>query len=402
MKEYKLIVQEFRGVGMPPPDYEDALAFPIDNLKPYMSHTYSGKSPAKKGGFLPDDTSRLPAFQNERYEMEWKGLVKKMSKPEICVYKHHASMFNLCDFSGGTTKYNKGDVARWKSNIKKIYAIILDYDEGQTWKNVKEGLKNYEYFAYSSFNNNWDKKNKCIDKSIEKFRVVLPLKKPVEGKGDDQTDIDIRKKALTDFFRFGKKIDESTFTASRVFYRYSSSPDVERKACTWFEHNEGELLDLYSFEASEFKELEPGEIIEYNDSDRQGLLEAIKSLPEGVMHQPDVFRLITICKTLSINKASIQDAMNGKIDPSSTADFHDSYKKAKVGGFNMGPAKALIKSLGGDVSSIKQKESTNRQEVLEICEPILNDREDLKKIESDIEKRTAYFLKDPQKRIASP
>ena len=62
---------------------------------------------------------------------------------------------------------------RLKENVESLSCLVLDYDEGETIEEAKKKWEKYTFILYTSFNHS---------KKLDKFRVVLPLLKPVLAK----------------------------------------------------------------------------------------------------------------------------------------------------------------------------------------------------------------------------
>lgn len=154
-----------------------------------------------------------------------------------CKEQNNISVFYDCDINDFKNFLSKPNTFRDKNDLPLINPYIyeecdenkhkfldaigfnvlfLDYDGEKTIDEVKETFKHFEFFLYTSFNHNIRKDlngDNVFDKSVNKFRVVLPL--------DQEYSIDFRtNKDYRDFLNtlsIFNGVDTSTFTP-RGFY----------------------------------------------------------------------------------------------------------------------------------------------------------------------------------------
>jgi hypothetical protein len=80
-------------------------------------------------------------------------------------YKPH---FNGCKFKyGGKRK---------QDDVEALHVLVLDFDDGITIEQAKEQFSQYRHLGYTSHNHQYDKHGD--GKTVDKFRILLPLKKP--------------------------------------------------------------------------------------------------------------------------------------------------------------------------------------------------------------------------------
>ncbi|MDK2606118.1 hypothetical protein QO230_00620 [Vibrio vulnificus] len=157
---------------------------------------------------------------NQPYVVKWLDLVQWFSQPYICDDKNAAPMFAACN---SLKFYEK----KWQ-NALEYYAVVLDYDDGTTITEFKIKYSAYEYFIYTSHSH-------LKDGKTQKFRVILPLAKPIP-----RDELAGRKKALFGIF---PTTDVSTFARFRHF-SIPSCPE-DRKHLFHCHHNKGQLLDVH-------------------------------------------------------------------------------------------------------------------------------------------------------------
>ena len=166
--------------------------------------------------------------------VSWEALVKRLHKPEITPDKNSAQMFSGATFKSGGRRSN--------NDILEHHMLVLDYDEGvhPVWFQQEYGQ--YEYLLYASYNNHFDKKNKCIDKDVLKFRVCLPISKPVSAEHFRNM-----KTVLIDKF---PDADEASFCPSQSFFLPSAHPDRVKQFKAV--HNQGTRFDFDKFSMEMF------------------------------------------------------------------------------------------------------------------------------------------------------
>lgn len=134
---------------------------------------------------------------------------------------------------GHRWKVVKGQTKIVKECLDFMDCITLDYDNGTPFAAVKEQLKDFECYYYSSYNNG---KN-----GEEKFRFVLPLNKSISSE-----DYVKYKHTLLNYF---KGCDQSTFARTRVFCAPLINPEYADIAFSGYQ--EGKQFDISKLEFSE-------------------------------------------------------------------------------------------------------------------------------------------------------
>jgi hypothetical protein len=82
--------------------------------------------------------------------------------------KRHKPHFNGCKFKiGGKRK---------QDDVESLHVLVLDFDDGITLEDAKEHFGQYRHLGYTSHNHQYDKHGD--GKTVDKFRILLPLKKP--------------------------------------------------------------------------------------------------------------------------------------------------------------------------------------------------------------------------------
>lgn len=127
--------------------------------------------------------------------------------------KESGMLFNLCSFVDNpeppTAERFNPDLTPWpreslirrcRQNIQEIYALLLDIDGTMTLDQAVAQWCDWEFFVYSTWGNSVAK---------EKFRLVVPLARPLTAAG-----FDARHEAMIDEFA----VDGASFTLSQAFY----------------------------------------------------------------------------------------------------------------------------------------------------------------------------------------
>lgn len=122
------------------------------------------------------------------------------------------------------TKYGP-DATRGNNFVLEVTAAVGDFDDGASWEEVAERLAPYEYVAHSTYS---------FEPEHPKFRVVIPLTRPVPGH------LWPAAKAKIDYHVFCLASDPAAKDASRIYYRPSCPPGALR----FNQHHQGEALDV--------------------------------------------------------------------------------------------------------------------------------------------------------------
>ncbi|OMQ24739.1 DEAD/DEAH box helicase family protein [Serratia oryzae] len=115
-------------------------------------------------------------------------------------------------------------------NVINHYAIALDIDDGATMEFVRTDLKDYEYLIYSSG-------GQGIKKG-ERFRVILPLKRPISADAYNDFSESLRKRFWYSDSSFSKSL--------QIQYLPTYNEKFKNNFVAF--HNEGELFDLENIE----------------------------------------------------------------------------------------------------------------------------------------------------------
>ncbi len=150
-------------------------------------------------------------------EKSWSRVVEMLSKREL---RDNKDGLCLCLHSilDGASRAN--------ANINRVYAFVIDVDNGTDFADVAPRLASFEYIAYSTHSHSLDN---------PKYRIVLPLLESVSGEDWGTVWAAINRALCADIN------DKSTKDASRLFYAPSCPPQSERDS--WEIHYRGKLLD---------------------------------------------------------------------------------------------------------------------------------------------------------------
>ena len=160
-------------------------------------------------------------------------VLELMDSQQEIVNKEDAMLFNVCstikDFEH-PPELNKDDeiidysphnrtdlIRRCKANVDTIYCLLLDIDDNKTLDEAITEWVDYEFFIYSSFSHS---------KAKDKFRLILPLKRPLTAKEFNE-----RHAAMVKKFNYE---DGASFTMSQCFYFPSYSKDNKDDAFMYY------------------------------------------------------------------------------------------------------------------------------------------------------------------------
>lgn len=167
-------------------------------------------------------------------EVTWEALVKRLHKPEITPDKNSAKMFSGATFKVGGKRCN--------DDIIEHHMLVLDIDDGWHPKMFIEQFSDLEFVLYTSYNHRWNKSEQRLDPDVMKFRVVLPLAKPVSPEHFRNM-----KAVLLEKF---EGIDEASLVSSQAFFLPSCHPDrVDQFKAV---HNTGQCFDFDKFQIEMF------------------------------------------------------------------------------------------------------------------------------------------------------
>jgi hypothetical protein len=82
--------------------------------------------------------------------------------------KRYELHFNGCEY--------KKDGIRRQDDAEALHVLVLDFDDGITIQQAKEHFSQYRHLGYTSHNHQYDKHGD--GRTVDKFRILLPLKKP--------------------------------------------------------------------------------------------------------------------------------------------------------------------------------------------------------------------------------
>jgi hypothetical protein len=120
---------------------------------------------------------------------------------------------------------------RYGDNVDFYYALHFDFDANVTIEAIRRKLLSYEHFGYTSYNH-WK------SFGVEKFRVIVPLNRPVTPE-----ELRARKDAILEWLG---DVDKSTFSIGRLFYMPATSKRGKLYKRTW--SNDGDLFNIETFD----------------------------------------------------------------------------------------------------------------------------------------------------------
>lgn len=144
--------------------------------------------------------------------------------------KRYQTHFNGCEFAVQE---------RRQDNVRALHILVLDFDDGMSVEDAKLHFKAYRHIGYTSFNHQYDKQGDGT--TVDKFRILLPLKEPCLLKDW----MEVRHNVVT----FAPGVDMASVRLHQPFavpLRRSGSPYE-----LW--SSEGEELDWTTWERSEHK-----------------------------------------------------------------------------------------------------------------------------------------------------
>jgi len=263
--------------------------------------------------------------------------------------KEDGQLFNMCSFIDApecpaedhfnpeSTPHPRTElIRRCKSNVKEIYALLLDVDGNLTLQQAIEKWHPFEFFVYSTHGNSQEK---------EKFRLVMPLSTPVTREAFDE-----RHTSLCEFFG----VDKASFTISQAFYwpSYSSKNADIRFAY----HNKGEVqFDAMLLPAEEISRnhVEPPV---YAPGEKDPLANAIYEtfLTGSNLRYADALTLAVICKSKGISENDwrvLVHRISGSDSSLRTgeADLNKLWKDAYAGHLRNDTVLKLMKTLNCDM-----------------------------------------------------
>ncbi len=113
--------------------------------------------------------------------------------------KRYELHFNGCEY--------KKDGIRRQDDAEALHVLVLDFDDGITIQQAKEHFGQYRHLGYTSHNHQYDKHGD--GKTVDKFRILLPLKKPCPK--------DIWMKIRHNVESFAPSVDMSSVKLSQPF-----------------------------------------------------------------------------------------------------------------------------------------------------------------------------------------
>lgn len=136
-------------------------------------------------------------------------------------YLESDDKYSACLLNGWT--FNGRNITE---NRIQLNVLCLDVDDNITIEDFQERFAQYEYYLYSTWSHTPEK---------HKFRVFLPLKKPILA-----IDMQYIKKRLLKLF---SGIDESCLQSNHRFFVNNKKPGAEHVKII----NEGSLLEAYDY-----------------------------------------------------------------------------------------------------------------------------------------------------------
>lgn len=140
---------------------------------------------------------------------------------------------------------------RCNDNVIARELFYLDVDDGVTIAEIEELMKDYTYLIYSTYSHD-------PDAGIEKFRLILPLAKPMAFE-----DWDVRRKT---FIKAYPQVDPNSFKISQFMKMPVLSP-VNQKHHFVREHKGNRLFDAYDYAPYYTKPLAPAPVMSFSADD---------------------------------------------------------------------------------------------------------------------------------------
>jgi hypothetical protein len=155
---------------------------------------------------------------------EWEQIVKYFKTFKVGEFnKANEPHFNGMKFREGGRRNNEG--------VEYASILVLDYDDGMALEDAKQHFKKYQHLGYTSYNHLFDKHND--GNIVEKFRILLPLARPIEFDKWQQI-----RHNIVDWFAPG--VDPSCIRPHQPFAIPMCRPNSPHEFWT----NDGELLDI--------------------------------------------------------------------------------------------------------------------------------------------------------------
>lgn len=243
--------------------------------------------------------------------------------------KTDGRLFNMCSwiadyenppeekFNPNATTHKRTElIRRCKSNVDKIYCLLLDVDGTMSLKDACEGWLDYDFFVYSTHSN-----------SVEqtKFRLVVPLKTALT-----QSEFASRHAAMCSLFN----VDGASFTLSQCFYLPSHSE--ENKDIAFMEHNDvGNRYDALQIKPIK---LNTNVLVNYiPPTEKTPIGEIVyKTLMTGCdLHYCDAMTLAVLCKSHGMGYSDFRNIVTKAAAASSClrskdTDLKDLFNKGYV------------------------------------------------------------------------
>lgn len=178
----------------------------------------------------------------------WSVLSDLLQEKKILADKADSQLFNLslyrepADIQRDDLLVN-GSTRRSNDNIIGIQALILDYDNDQcnavdddthqSFDEICSKFAQYEFIAYTTHSN--------LTKGVERFRIIMPLKKPLMFNGDAE----IWEQYIPSILEFAGPIDQSSLRKNQIHYlpSCSTSNETQFKAL----YNKGAFVSIDQF-----------------------------------------------------------------------------------------------------------------------------------------------------------
>ncbi len=128
-----------------------------------MKYTvYKNRFSSKSNGIIHNDGSWDDIVDNVVDKSKW----DKFNATTVSIYATEKKQFNAIVMAE-----MRPNMPRTADNVIAFHAIILDIDDGATYDDVRNDLRDYEYVLYSSGGTGL--------KTGDRFRVILPLNVPM-------------------------------------------------------------------------------------------------------------------------------------------------------------------------------------------------------------------------------
>lgn len=182
---------------------------------------------------------------------------------------------------------------RCNDNVIARELFYLDVDDGVTIAEIEELMKDYTYLIYSTYSHD-------PDAGIEKFRLILPLAKPMAFE-----DWDVRRKT---FIKAYPQVDPNSFKISQFMKMPVLSP-VNQKHHFVREHKGNRLFDAYDYAPYYTKPLAPAPLMSFSADDTTQYQHAAFINARAFASHDERLKACTTMKALGFDALSVENIL---------------------------------------------------------------------------------------------